>query len=200
MFETVALILVYGAGTVPSGDKVLRPQLCGRYTLDVVIDFLGVQLPTDWELLLPPEQAPFSFHEIEGAAKAAGLDSLIIQWTDPESADLSHPCILHVKASDASQEPDHFLTCFGSDRSAVLLGDYPKMPAWVSREKLRRYWSGTALYLGRPGDAHLSRLRWQMRLAALRRPVGLLLAVSCVASAWLTLRRPSRRGANSRPG
>jgi ABC-type bacteriocin/lantibiotic exporter with double-glycine peptidase domain len=185
-------VLSVVCGSAPDTD--LGRECCGRFALGMAVSVFDpgyAELP--WEDLLPSSHAPFSLADLERAARQIGLDALAVQWDDLQAADLSCACILHVRHSESSTEPDHFVTCFGSDRSAVLLADYPKMPVWVSREKLHRHWSGTALYLGRPGDPQLNRLRWQIRLAALRRPVGALLLFGCVAGAWLALRRPSRR-------
>jgi hypothetical protein len=139
MVSTLSLLLISCVvpGTAPDGE-VVNEQFCGRYALSVAASFLGMP-HADWATALPPEAAPYSLSDMDHAARMAGLDSLILHWDDVSNADLGGVCILLVRSTVSSPVPDHFVACFGSDRSTVLLGDFPLPPTWVSREKLSRY-------------------------------------------------------------
>ncbi len=181
--------LFLASSGVAAGVEV-QPKSCGRYAIAIAADFLGYRAPEGyWERRLPGERAPFSLSELEAAATEAGLVTLPVQWTDPAAADLSLPCVLHVKATETSDRPDHFVTCFGSDGSFVCLGDYPGMPLMVPREHLMRYWSGTALYVATPGNEGLNRLRWKLRLASVRKGALLVSAAVFVSAIGFPLVR-----------
>jgi ABC-type bacteriocin/lantibiotic exporter with double-glycine peptidase domain len=195
--QALLIAFIAGAPAATAAASDVKREQCGKYSLSLAANYLNGEHGQEvWDQLLPSDRAPFSLADLESAARQAGLDTLLVQWADPSAADLRDVCILHVKASESSVQPDHFVTCFGTDRSAVLLGDYPNTPSWVSRDKLRRYWSGTALYIGRPGD--LARLRWQMRWAAARRPLGVLVMVVAAVGLCYALTRASRRGLQRR--
>jgi hypothetical protein len=178
-------------------DEAIKPKNCGRYALTLIADFVGVSgAATGWDDILPPDGGPFSFAELEAAARRVGLETVLVEWADPGSAELHLPGILLVKATARSHEPDHFVTSFGSLGSEVCLGDYPHAAVMVSKEKLRDFWPGKVLYIGRAGDPELRRLRWRARLGSFR-TVGLAVATSaCLAWSWWVFHR-SRRASST---
>ncbi|MDB5307948.1 MAG: Peptidase family [Gemmataceae bacterium] len=154
----------------------LRRELCGRSSLALVAEYLGMGRPSShWDGLLPSSEGPFSVERLEAAARSSGLDAVSVHWRDPSQAVLDGPCVLLVKSSSAAAHPDHFVTCFGEKQGQVCLGDYPKNPALVPRERLMDFWSGTVIYLDCPGGERLSRYRWQVR-----RPVVVRLSAACL--------------------
>lgn len=126
----LTIILVALTFSVPgSRDEVeVQPQLCGRYALALVTDFLNADTP--WDALdrsLPAEVAPFSLLDLETAAREVGLDTLLLQLSEPLAADLECPCILHIKVTEYSDEPNHFVAC-----SAWGLQVSWRAPDWLS--------------------------------------------------------------------
>jgi hypothetical protein len=183
------------ADEVTAGEN-LEHRCCGRYALSLVGGFVDEDKSgIAWEATLPAAHAPFSMARLESAAKAAGLDAVSVRWPDPAVADLTLPCVLHVKASEQTPEPDHFVACFGSVGDHVLIGEYPARPRFLRRSEVLRLWSGAALYVGRPGAGDLDQLRWQARMVAARPLLWAAAAGGVGTFVWLT----SRQKRASRP-
>jgi hypothetical protein len=188
LIYTLALV---GPGHDVAPDVPVEAKCCGRSALSLVARYLEVGDPgPSWESALPSEQAPFALSQLELAAKEAGFDAASVNWPDPSLADLTIPCVLHVKPPGG---PDHFLACFGCRGDAVLISDYPALPRFIPRAALLRIWSGTALYLGRPGSSDLSRLRWQARKAYIGPLLWAALGGGLATFAWLTWRQHQAR-------
>lgn len=197
MANVMCVLVLLAPGQGPGGEVEVEAKCCGRYALSLVAGFLDDREPgPDWESGLPSDAAPFSLSQLEAAAKQAGFEAASVHWPDPSAADLSIPCVLHVKPPGGS---DHFIACFGSRGDNVLIGDYPGWPKFVPRATLLRIWSGHALYLGRPGSGDLSRLHWQARKAYVGPVLWAALGGGLVAFAWLTWRKKHDRPAEAIP-
>jgi ABC-type bacteriocin/lantibiotic exporter with double-glycine peptidase domain len=186
LVSTFILLAVWG---LMQDAPTSGPLRCGRYALMVASTYVDPDSGDQpWEDILPDSQAPFSLADLERGFHRLGLETLATEWSDPRTADFGCVAVLHVRVTEASLQPDHFVVCLGADRSAVLLCDYPLTPVWVSREKLQNYWSGTALYVARPGDGRIDRLQWQMRFSAFQMPLTVALASVIVVLAFGQLR------------
>ena len=193
MVSFLSLILLNLACSDTTADVIVESKCCGRYALTLVGRFVNAErLPAAWDRSLPSEKAPFSLRELEGAARDAGLQTLLVQWSDPFAADLRCPCILHIRATEYSAEPDHFIACFGSKGQEVCLGDYPRLPTMIPQKKLCRYWRGAALYVSRPGNIEFDRLRRRIQMtSASWVGAGVLMAL-VLGSIWWACRKSSR--------
>jgi ABC-type bacteriocin/lantibiotic exporter with double-glycine peptidase domain len=132
----------------------------------------------DWERLLPADQAPFSVEAIVSAARAAGLEVIAVAWDDPAAADLDAPCLLHVRAEADDAAPNHFVVCFGERDGHVCLADYPGGPVMTPRPRVYPYWSGTAIYVGAPGDQRIRDLHWRVQRPTMIRAAGVLVVAA----------------------
>jgi ABC-type bacteriocin/lantibiotic exporter with double-glycine peptidase domain len=151
-------------------SDITEPKCCGRHALSLVASFLGVEQPSvSWVHLLHDDDAPFSLDQLQEAALKAGLETLLVEWADPSSADLQCPCVLYARVSEESSEVNHFVACFGQKGDYVCLADYPRRPTMVPVEKLRRVWTGAVLYIGPSDSIEIRRLRWQLRSGAASR-------------------------------
>lgn len=169
-------------------DRIVRQDCCGRAALTVVARYLRPDGPPGtWERYLPSDRAPFSVGEVTDAAAAAGLDSVSVHWEQPTRARFDIPCVLLLK-SDAPDRPGHFVACLGERGGHVCLADYPARPALIPRERLYQVWTGTAIYVGLPGDPDVRQLRWQLRWPGVAKVGGGLLTLGG-GYAWWRLRR-----------
>lgn len=180
-----ALLLSCLAAAPPGDDARVEPQQCGLYALASAATFAGLDRPFDrWANALATERAPFSLADLEAAARSAGLDTYLLRWLDVLAADLDCPCVLHVKATESSPVPDHFVACFGTNGDDVCLGDYPGFPTLVPREKLRRFWDGTALYVASRGDPQFARLRRGAWAELVEKAGVIVFALVCCIGIW----------------
>jgi ABC-type bacteriocin/lantibiotic exporter with double-glycine peptidase domain len=174
------LLLGFGCGGSPPGEGV-EQKYCGRHAIALVTSFVTGEEPSQvWDHLLPVDRAPFSLSELEQAAREAGFDTALVRWSDFNAAVLDCPCILYIKTSRYSAQPDHFIACLGSKDSAVCLADYPRWPSWVARENLRDVWSGVVLYVDRPGSSTLARLQCRLWRQSAVKYFGMGLAIVSV--------------------
>lgn len=127
------------------------------------------------------------------AGRSAGISTLLAHWPNPSLANLDCPCILHVKSTESSSEPDHFIVCFGSQGENVVLADYPGLPVIVPKERLNRFWSGALLYVAKPGDARIEQVERLVSQGASRQPGLVFLAgVAALSLLWIVKQRLNR--------
>ncbi len=177
------------------GDARTDRNACGLNSLTLALAFLSDD-PDQGPLndLLPMDQAPFSFADLDGAARRLGYKTYLVRWTSHGAATFDCPAILHIRAKRSSSEPDHFLACFGETAEGLIVAEFPDAPFVLPRHRLERIWDGDVLYIeSRDGIAidHLRRASVGNRLLA---ACGGMLTLFLVATIGFEVRRGRSRG------
>ena len=156
-----SLILVIGLSISGLSDDVRADRdACGLNNLTLVLAYLsGDPDQPGLAQLLPLKRAPFSLAELELAAHSLGYDTELARWRRPKQASFRCPAILHIRRSESSTAPDHFLACFGESADGICVAEFPRPPLILSRRRLERVWDGDLLYVDRPGRTAITELR-----------------------------------------
>lgn len=185
MVLSAALVLF--SGRALGRDARADRKVCGRNGLGLVLAHLGA--PTDFarlDSLLPNDRAPFSFAEVEEAARTAGRRTHLVRWKRPGEADFRGPSILHLRMGKSSTEADHFLACFGETSEGLCVAEFPNKPFFLPRHRLEQIWDGDVLYIDNGDGATIDRL-------ILERNVRRLTLGLCVVVTLLVIARSLRR-------
>jgi hypothetical protein len=146
---TLLSAICAGAAQAPGEAEVrLDRDMCGYNSVMLVLDYLEMSLDASKiRALLPAEQAPFTFAQLERCARLCGCRTYLVHYTDRERATFRCPAILHVRANINSLVPDHFVVGFGETRDGLVAADFPGEPVIVPKSRLMQYWEGDALFI-----------------------------------------------------
>ena len=148
---TISLLVVLVHLLTPSQgsrEKTAEKSMCGYNSLLVALCAVGDVSATELKGEFPDDEAPFSFADLERAARRSGFQSQAVRWNNPDVARLDRPCVLHVHKQVDSPEPDHFVACIGGKGDWVCIVDFPEQPILMHRKDLMSVWNGDVLYLG----------------------------------------------------
>lgn len=178
-------------------DSRLDRNACGLNSLALINTFLGASEGRgQLERLLPMSRAPFSYRDVEGAARHVGRKTYLVHWGSKSSATFACPAILHIRANQPTGPPDHFLACFGETAEGLVVAEFPHPPFILPRSKLEPLWDGDVLYVENPQGTVIDGLRRRVLVDRICRITTYVLAGTLALLALLSWRPWARwRGA-----
>lgn len=170
MFEgiLVATLLFVATSSTTQESPQVATYYCGVHSLYAAILYFD---PTaDFESLLKPEfVSSVKGSTYEDLLKAVnthrGLYGRVIgNLTIEDLQMLDHPLVLHVKATEETDEFNHFVAWLPHKSGAFVVLDPITAPVRrIDLPELQKRWDGTALIVS-DSPIHLWRLRWQRAL------------------------------------
>jgi len=192
-----ALVSATSTGAARASDDAevrVDRNMCGYNSMMLVLAYLNVPSGAlKMRALMPPEQAPFTFAQLEACARMCGCRTYLTRYSDRERAKFACPAILHVRATTNSSIPDHFVACFGETRDGLVAADFPGEPVIVPRFRLLEFWDGDVLFIDTEEGTAITQMQ-DVR----RRWIGSLVATVLLAATCLYgLTRSKRNAATS---